>query len=177
MAVDQFTSEVEYRSIDRFPGYRFGSDGSVWSKWTQVWQGYRKPFRTVLGNQESDWSRLVGVPASRCGHLHVWLKIEGTNQSKNFLVHRLILEAFVSPPPEGMVGRHFPDRDPSNNRIDNLSWGTPLQNTADRIAHGTVCWGEKHPMAKLNWAKVDEIRQRVGQGTKKRLLAEEFHVS
>jgi len=52
-------------------------------------------------------------------------------------VHKLVLNAFVGPRPIGMVCRHFPDRDKSNNRLDNLQWGAFSQNQKDRIAHGT----------------------------------------
>lgn len=48
-------------------------------------------------------------------------------------VHRLVLAAFVGPSP--MLGRHL-DGNPKNNRLDNLRYGTPLENSADRIIHG-----------------------------------------
>lgn len=54
-----------------------------------------------------------------------------------YLVHRLVLEAFVGPCPPGMECRHFPDRDPTNNRLDNLSWATRKQNMEDKASHGT----------------------------------------
>ena len=37
-------------------------------------------------------------------------------------VHRLVLEAFIGPAPEGLVGRHK-DEDTENNRLDNLFYG------------------------------------------------------
>lgn len=55
---------------------------------------------------------------------------------KRFFVHRLVLETFVGPPPmKGMHTRHL-DGDPSNNRLENLRWGTPEENSADRVRHG-----------------------------------------
>jgi hypothetical protein len=51
-------------------------------------------------------------------------------------VHRLVLEAFVGPCPEGMVGCHN-DGDPLNNRLDNLRWDTPSNNERDKWVHGT----------------------------------------
>ena len=47
-------------------------------------------------------------------------------------IHRLVLEAFVGPCPVGMECRHL-DSDKSNNRADNLTWGTPKQNMQDRV--------------------------------------------
>ena len=54
-----------------------------------------------------------------------------------YLIHRLVLEAFIGPCPEGMECCHFPDRDPSNNRLENLRWDTHKANVADSIKHGT----------------------------------------
>ena len=52
-------------------------------------------------------------------------------------VHHLVLESFVGPRPEGMICRHL-DGDPSNNKVENLAWGTYKENTADMNTHGTM---------------------------------------
>lgn len=52
------------------------------------------------------------------------------------LVHAVVLEAFAGPRPEGMEALHA-DGDRTNNRSDNLSWGTHAENQADQVAHGT----------------------------------------
>lgn len=75
----------------------------------------------------------------------VCLSVQG--KSKTHVIHRLVLTAFVGPKPDGMLCRHFPDRNPLNNRLDNLSWGTPKQNAADRAVHGTTNRGHKHSAA------------------------------
>lgn len=69
------------------------------------------------------------------GHLLVRLHRDGVITMK--LVHHAVLEAFVGPRPEGMEGCHFPDRDPANNRLENLRWDTRSSNHLDRRAHGT----------------------------------------
>jgi len=51
-------------------------------------------------------------------------------------VHALVLEAFDRSRPEGTQCRHL-DGDPTNNRLDNLAWGTPSENTLDAVRHGT----------------------------------------
>jgi hypothetical protein len=52
-------------------------------------------------------------------------------------VHRLVLLTFVGPCPPNMETRHL-DGQPSNNRLDNLCYGTRRENMADRIRHGTL---------------------------------------
>ncbi len=54
------------------------------------------------------------------------------------LVHRLILEAFVGPCPRGKESCHFPDRNPTNNRLENLRWDTHAANGRDMALHGTA---------------------------------------
>lgn len=51
-------------------------------------------------------------------------------------VHVLVLEAFASPRPAGLHACHG-DGDSQNNRVENLRWDTPNENTFDKIRHGT----------------------------------------
>jgi hypothetical protein len=78
---------------------------------------------------------------------------------RNFRVHRLVLEAFVGPRPEGMVCRHGP-RGGLDNRLENLSWGTHHENLAlDRRRDGTHTAGSRNGNAILNESAVAFIRQ------------------
>jgi hypothetical protein len=108
------------------------------------------------------------------GHLRVALFKDGVRS--DFMVHRLVLEAFVGPCPDGMEGCHN-DGDPANNRETNLRWGTRSENQLDRHLHGTMLTGENHPNSKLTDDQVREIRRRVANGEQKQTLAEEFHLS
>lgn len=72
------------------------------------------------------------------GYLAVSLNSPSRKQTKK--IHRLVLEAFVGPPPEGHQGCHR-DGSKLNNRLENLYWGTISQNSRDAIRHGT------HPKA------------------------------
>lgn len=72
-------------------------------------------------------------------------------------VHQLIMLAFVGPCPDGFEVRHL-NNNRGDNRLSNLRYGTPMQNQADRIAHGTTCRGERAPYAKLSREAVLEIR-------------------
>lgn len=54
---------------------------------------------------------------------------------RNVLLHRMVLEAFVGPCPEGMECLHENDN-PQDNRLVNLRWGTRSENQADRVRNG-----------------------------------------
>lgn len=51
-------------------------------------------------------------------------------------VHVLVAAAFLGPRPEGQQVRHL-DGDKNNCRVENLAYGTPLENHADMRRHGT----------------------------------------
>lgn len=89
------------------------------------------------------------------GYLLVSLWLDG--KSQRLSIHRLVLEAFVSPCPPGLQGRHL-DGDQRNNRLENLAWGTAQQNADDREEHGRTARGGAFPQTKLSEDDVVAIR-------------------
>jgi hypothetical protein len=104
----------------------------------------------------------------KSGHLQITLCKNGVEKTK--LLHHLVLETFVGPCPEGMECRHFPDRDPSNNRLDNLLWGTRQENRNDMKFHGTNLGckgntkGERQHLSKLTSEQIIDIRKKYASG-------------
>lgn len=93
--------------------------------------------------------------SSGSGYMQVALNKDGS--VKQMLVHRLVLIAFEGEPEEGMQACHS-NGDKSDNRLDNLRWGTSSENNLDKIRHGTHPDANKthcprgHPyMEKNNW--------------------------
>lgn len=157
--------QVEYRFV---PGtnefYRVGSDGTVWSR-----------FLHGSNNRDKGPWKIKRPTPGRTGYLKV--KIRRADGSKKWMmVHRLVLESFVGPCPDEMQARHFPDRNPANCRLDNLSWGTPLENAADKKVHGTLVRGSTHWCARLTDGDADEIRLRFQAGESIRSLSKSFGV-
>lgn len=72
-------------------------------------------------------------PMDKTGHLGVMLRIDG----KDFYVyvHRLMAKAFIPNPNGHPIVRHLDD-EKWNNDIQNLSWGTMKDNSADCIRNG-----------------------------------------
>lgn len=94
-------------------------------------------------------------------------------------VHKLVLNAFVGERPEGYVCRHL-NGNALDNHIENLCWGTPKENVADSVRHGTAAFlhfeGENHPRAKLSQIDVDAIRYLQARGKKRKDIAKFFDV-
>lgn len=91
-------------------------------------------------------------------------------------VHRLVLEAFVGPCPDGMECRHL-NGNSQDNRLGNLAWGTHAENEADKLRHGTRKPGEAGPNAKLTDVQVMEMRRRHAAGEAFTTLAVEAGVN
>jgi hypothetical protein len=71
----------------------------------------------------------IDIDGGRC---RVRLRKDGS--VKMHSVHRLVLEAFVGPCPDGMEGCHGNFR---NNALSNLRWDTKSANQFDSVRHGT----------------------------------------
>jgi hypothetical protein len=67
------------------------------------------------------------------GHLMVSLCRDGKVFRR--LVHHLVLESFVGPRPEGLLGLHWDDN-AANNYVSNLRWGTYSENGFDAVRNG-----------------------------------------
>ena len=78
--------------------------------------------------------------ALKWGHIYVTLRRPGAKAYKNS-VHRIVLEAFVGPCPEGMEGCHN-NGNAGDNRLENLRWDTHSENMKDVVRHGN------HPLSK-----------------------------
>ena len=70
----------------------------------------------------------------RDGYRFVKLNRDGKRRCK--FVHRLVVEAFIGPVPEGLVCCHN-DNDPSNNHLTNIRVDTQSSNLMDKIRFGT----------------------------------------
>lgn len=91
-------------------------------------------------------------------------------------VHRLVAEAFLGPLPPGQHTRHGPGGR-LDNRLVNLSYGTPLQNSHDQERDGTRRRGDAKQEAKLTAEIVTVCRVRFAAGETGRALAAEYEVS
>lgn len=140
----------ENKSLDflGFPDHKVDVLGRVWSR---LKKGYHV-------DRLTNWHEMSYTPTKK-GYLTVSLSDWGNRGS--WLVHQLVLMAFVGPKPfPEAQGRHLNDVK-DDNRLENLAWGTQSENMQDLIRNDKFPSraGENNSAAKLTQAQVDEIRR------------------
>ena len=117
---------ITMKEIPDFPNYYITTDGRVWSGW-------RKKFIAIVVTPKG-YHRVV---------------LSKKNKSYNFLIHRLVAEAFI-PNPENKPCVNHKDENPSNNNYTNLEWATHKENN-NYGSHG-VKNGKAHskPVVKID---------------------------
>ena len=104
---------------------------------------------------------------SNNGYPYVNLRKNGT--SNVVTIHTLVLETWVGPRPtidgERACTRHL-NGIKTDNRVENLAWGTMKENMADKKLHGTenVVRGEDKYNAILTEAQVAGFKERMAAG-------------
>jgi hypothetical protein len=115
----------------------------------------RSEERICYGGDHAVHARILAPILGADGYLSVQLRRDGKTVACK--VHRLVLSAFVGQRPSTTDSRHA-DRRPTNNRLENLSWGSRSENMADAVKHRTTNRGERGPMSKLTNEQAAEIR-------------------
>lgn len=148
--------------LPNLPGYRVNGLGEVQSCWSR----HARPPRMT-----DAWRPLAQF--SRDGYPSVNLSKGGKKTARK--VHRLVLETFVGPCPEGMIACHG-DGDRANCDLTNLRWDTPRANSEDTLLHGRRSRGE-NSNSKLKEAEVVQIRRLRAEGVPSHELAARFGVA
>jgi len=152
-----------FKEIEGFPLYRIGTDGTLLS--------YRHD-RKGKGR----WKKLKPTAHTNGGYLRAYLGNGIKEAGRYVFIHILVLEAFVGKCPEGMEACHYDDN-PRNNRLENLRWGTRLDNTQDRIRRGRVPKGQDHARTRFTNEDIISIRRRHKEGVTVTQLAKEHGVT
>lgn len=132
----------DMRPVPGFPDYAVSAAGEI--------------FRVVPDSRNH---RLTGRPLvaapNHGGYLELTLCRDGKHCQAR--VNRIVCAAFHGPAPSSMHHAAHIDGNRANNRADNLAWKLPVENEADKVAHGTALRGDKHP------SRIDPSRLRRGE--------------
>lgn len=124
---------------------------------------------------KTPYPRPLPLKLSTQGYLLACLSLNGSVFRAT--VSRLVLEAFVGPAPADKPYACHGDRNPTNNALRNLRWGSNSDNQNDRVVHGTSNRGEANGMATVGEAEVRLIKRRLAAGEKQSVIATDFNLS
>ncbi len=156
------TETVEYREIPGCPGYFAGTDGSIWSMWHNRWR------------QGSEYLHQIQGSRRKLGYFVIPLSVNGVRT--RVFAHRLVLMTFVGPRPTGTQCRHL-NGNPSDNRVENLAWGTSAENHEDGKRLNEFAYGTDHGGCKISDEQVKEIWRLGVAGMRGADIARRFGVS
>ena len=140
-----------WRPIPDYPGYYASSLGRI--------KTIKNPNRG--GNKKII---LKAIPNHRNKYMQVHIHPPGPRNYANLRsVHVLVLSSFFGKPLPGQQALHK-DNNRANNALNNLRWGTKLENENQKILDGKIPSGENHYNAKLNNTLAKEIRRFHGLG-------------
>ncbi len=162
-------SDVIFKPVEGFPGYRVGDDGSLWSCLGRKGKGIGNGSGVIL---TTSWRRLVGGK-DKDGYLKAIICANG--KRRHVRINRLVLETFVGDG-KGKMAAHENGNN-TDNRLDNLRWDHQAGNIADKKTHGTHQEGEKHGGRVLDAAKVRSIRDRRASGESLDSIATDFGIA
>lgn len=127
------SDEEEWRAVPGYEGcYEVSDQGQV--------RSLDRSVDRVDGHVAHYRGRVLKQHATKTGHLALRLSTGG--ETRLWLVHRLVAEAFV-PNPEGHPGVLHWDDNPANNTVENLRWGNQSQNNLDAVRNGTNFWATR----------------------------------
>jgi len=129
--------------------YEVSSEGRV--------RSLPRDFILESGSRYRRQGKIISQSTKRGNHRYKRVHLTANGVDRNVIVHRLVLAAFDREPLAHEQACHI-DGDPTNNRYDNLRWGTAKDNYNDRVRHGTAASGSGNSRAVLHEDDVVAIR-------------------
>lgn len=155
---------AEFRPIPSLPGYAVSTCGRVL---TCRPMGPQPP-----GVFRCQWEP-VKLRVER-GYVRFTAKHKG--KARTVRVNRAVMLAHVGPCPADMEVLHS-DGDSTNNCLENLRYGTKIENAADRHRHGSTVRGERHHKTTLTETDVRFIRRQAAAGETLETLSRRYGIT
>ena len=109
-----------------------------------------------FGHELKREPKMMNPTKERYGYLQLTLCKNAVHEQ--IKVHQIVARAFMPQEQSGMQIDHI-NGDKTDNRLVNLEWVTPKENTIRSVATGLKPAGERHVMHKLTQAEVNKIRR------------------
>lgn len=100
-------------------------------------------------------AKVLKTSVNRGGYETVCLSKD--RMQTTYTIHRIVLEAFVGPRPEGQQGCHGKGGK-RDNSLSNLRWDTVEANGRDKVLFGEAVRGERQHLARLSEGDIRRIR-------------------
>jgi len=159
----------QWRDVPGYEGqYQVSSKGRVRSLDRVVMRSYIDGRKSTPIHYKG---KTLSLRPKGCGHLVVNL---GAGVHK--LVHRLVLLAFVGPPGAGQECLHNNGK-PYDNRLENLRWGTRVENKNDERKHAQM-YGRRQGSTHLTVDAIQKIKRELQTPNRpsQRILAKKYGV-
>ena len=114
LTTEEIENAPDFMPVEGYEGlYEVGKDGSVWSL-----------------NYHRTGQRKKKQPSVLNKHEYLQVSLWKDGKGKTRLVHQLVLNAYLPKPSEELEVLHK-NNTPSDNRLENLKWGTHRENLND----------------------------------------------
>jgi hypothetical protein len=157
---------LSWKTIPEFSKYEVSSDGLI----------RRSVFDFRNDKRGHKPGRLLRLQQQANGYLSVSL-MSDAGKLKTIFVHQAVAITFRGPrPSRGHCARYLDDNK-KNNKLDNIHWGTYVENEADKKRNGNTACGVRNGLAKLTKKQVLRIRSLYCQGVDMYTLGDKFGIS
>lgn len=121
----KYQNKIFHDNIPGYPGYHISKRGRIYSRWDVNGKGIlNKRYHLKQPHLNKNGRQVIGLSQPGIG-------------KKNWLVHRLVALVYI-PNPERLPYVCHKDNVPTNNRVENLYWGTQKDNMSQASRDGRM---------------------------------------
>lgn len=160
-----------WKKVQGYPCYEVSNKGRVRSK-----------SKTIMSIRHGNpcevryKGRILKPGKTKAGYMLVVL-YHSIKPKQSFFVHRLVASAFIGKSPKGKHDVMHLDDNKRNNKMSNLRWGSPQDNSDDKVSKGRQTLGSRNKHAILMESDVLKIVKLLKAGSLGIDIARQFCIS